>query len=84
MKMTSINKNIDCSDICFTKDIKIDINTNECINSCKDHGYNHECNNICYNDCSEAINGNIFLYFNKCISKCPENYIPDINNICIL
>ena len=51
--LLSLNKNIDCSDICFQKNIKLDIINNECINSCNDNGYNHECNNICYNECPE-------------------------------
>ena len=49
--LTSISKNINCNDKCFKKNIKIDINTNECIYSCSENGYNHECNNICYNKC---------------------------------
>ena len=38
-----------CSDICFIKDIKLDINLNKCIKSCKHNGYTYEYNNICYN-----------------------------------
>ena len=41
------NKINNCSDICFQKNIKIDVINNKCINSCKDHGFNYECNNIC-------------------------------------
>ena len=51
--LLSINKVINCSDICFIKNIKIDINKSECIYSCSDNGYNHECNNICYNECPD-------------------------------
>ena len=79
--LISINKNFDCSDICFTKDIKIDINTNECIHSCKDHGYNHECNNICYNKCPENTRykikdlnnkDNIFAEYEDGVAVCLE------------
>ena len=38
-----------CSDICFIKNIKIDIYSDECIKSCKVKGYTHEYGNVCYN-----------------------------------
>ena len=63
--LTSINKNVDCSDICFIKNIKIDINSNECIHSCSENGYNHECNNICYNECPENTHYKIKNLNNK-------------------
>ena len=38
-----------CSDICFIKNIKIDIHSDECIKSCKVNGYTYEYGNVCYN-----------------------------------
>ena len=76
-----------CSDICFIKNIKIDITKNECINSCKVHGYNYECNNICYTECPERTyiilknisNKNTLFdeYDDKvsiCLDRNPEGY----------
>ena len=34
--------------------------------------------------CSDAINDKIYIYQNKCVLECPENYFPDLNNLCIL
>ena len=83
-------KQFNCSDICFIRNIKIDLNTNECINSCKEHGYNHECNNICYNECPEDTHviiknisnkDNIFVEFDDgiviCLDRNPEGYYLD-------
>ena len=59
-----------------------------CLSSCnsykKDILYQDENEKICYNDCSEAKNGNLFLYMDKCTSHCPINYIPDGNNVCVV
>ena len=63
--LLSINKTYNCSNICFLKNIKIDINKNECIHSCSYNGYNHECNNICYNECPENTNYKIKNLTNK-------------------
>ena len=69
-----------CSDICFNKPIKLDINENQCIESCFDNGYKFEHNNICYDKCPRGtlLNNNICLD-NKCngynpnINECSEN-----------
>ena len=45
--------------------------------------YKDKFSNICYKNCSEAVNGNIYLYEKLCVKNCPENYTPDENNICI-
>ena len=58
-----------------------------CLSSCiydNIYLYQDETENICYNNCSDATNGNIYLYYNKCISHCPDNYFPDENNSCVL
>ena len=49
--LLSLNIVINCSDFCFDKESKLDINTNECIYSCKDRGYHYEYNRICYDNC---------------------------------
>ena len=43
--------NSECDDDCFKENIKLDINNNTCIQSCKINGYEYEYNNICYNEC---------------------------------
>jgi hypothetical protein len=74
-----------CSDICFIKDIKLDINLNKCIKSCKDNGYNYEYNNICYNQCPENTYPISNDYNNedviKCVDRNPEGYFLDSNLI---
>ena len=83
----SQNKNDNCSDICFVKNIKLDIIKDECINSCKDNGYNYVCNNICYDECPEGtypIIKNISNKYNLsieyedsvviCLDRNPEGY----------
>ena len=52
--LSSLGFNNNCSDICFIKNIKLDIINNTCIYSCKDNGYFYEENNICYNQCPEG------------------------------
>ena len=82
----SENTNIinNCSDICFHKNIKIDLVRKECAKSCKDNGYNYEWNNICYNKCPDGthiILKNIFNEFDDgvaiCLDKNPEGYYLD-------
>ena len=88
--LLSINKVINCSDICFIKNIKIDINKSECIYSCSDNGYNHECNNICYNECPDdsyiiirniSNSDNIFVEYENgvaiCLDRNPRGYYLD-------
>ena len=90
--LLSIKKISNCSDICFIKNIKIDINKNECIHSCSDNGYNHECNNICYNECPDdshiiirniSNKENIFVEFEDgvaiCLDRNPKGYYLDNN-----
>ena len=50
---SDISNSSNCSDICFEKDIKLDLNTSECVNSCNDNGYSYEYGGICYNECPE-------------------------------
>ena len=41
-KISNLNITNNCSDICFNKNIKIANDSNECITSCKEHGYDYE------------------------------------------
>ena len=62
-------------------------NENYCLDSCIYDSktlYQDETENFCYDNCSEAINGNIYKFNNKCVSHCPQNYFLDENNECIL
>ena len=58
-----------------------------CLISCdsyrKKQLYQDERENICYNDCSEAKNGNIYTFLYKCVLNCPNDYVPNKNNICV-
>ena len=77
-----------CSDICFIKNIKIDIYSDECIKSCKVNGYTHEYGNICYNECpentyalSKDFNNEFDDNVTKCLDRNPEGYFLDIDLI---
>ena len=85
--LSNIEQISNCSDVCFIKNIKIDLNKRECIHSCKDNGYNYECNNICYNECPEDTHiiirnlsnkDNIFVEYENgvaiCLDRNPEGY----------
>ena len=74
-----INNNFysDCSNICFIKNIKLDIETNECIQQCSEHNYEYECNNICYNECPEDTYSTEDTP-NICYEKNPGGYYLDI------
>jgi len=68
----------DCTNICFNKNIKLDIETNECIVSCSTHNYELEYNNICYHECPEDT----YLTVNNsqiCHDKTPEGYYLDLD-----
>ena len=70
-----LNKNNNCSDICFRPNIKLDVEKNECIISCKHNLYRYEYNNICYNECP----GNTHYINNDedvlvCLDENPEGY----------
>ena len=88
--LSKINKNYNCSDICFIENIKIDLNKSECIYSCKDNNYTHECNNICYNECPDdsymiirniSNKDNIFVEYEDGVGICwdrnPRGYYLD-------
>ena len=85
---SNVSNASNCSDICFEKDIKIDINSNECIKSCNDRGYNYEFGDICYNECPEGTQtlNNESILCVKIIANygskinIPEGYYLDIND----
>ena len=86
--LLNLSLNNDCSNICFSKkNIKVDPDKKECINSCKDNNYNYEFNNICFHECPEGTHvilkdirnkDNIFIEFEDrvgiCLDKQPEGY----------
>ena len=78
-----------CIENCYDNQFIFIKNENEkyCLSSCfydNKQLYLDEDNNICYRNCSEALNENIYTYQNKCVSQCPEKYIINLNNECIL
>ena len=85
-KLQEKSKSSDCYDICFTPNIKIDIESNQCIESCLNNKY--ELNNICYNECpkdsfpisDDELDISNFENIKKCYDKTPEGYYLDINN----
>ena len=66
--------NLDCNDICFNENIKIDMENNKCIFECGINQY--EYNKICYNECPDT---NPIIINNKktCIETVPNNYFFD-------
>ena len=90
---TNLEEYYQTNDILSGKKIILNINVNECYKTCQTcscHGnnINHYCL-TCSNDYPYVYNGNdlaneISDNANNCFEECPENYIPDANNICIL
>ena len=78
----NLNDRNQCSNICFRNNIKIPYDSNECITSCKNKGYEYEYLNICYHSCPDfthaiyQINNNNALI---CLDKNPEGYYLDTN-----
>ena len=83
--------NINCTDICFQENMKIDITNNICIESCLNTENNYEYNNICYNKCPKGtlVNNNICEdnLCNKeiqneieCLGKTPQGYYLDLSD----
>ena len=81
-KISNLNITNNCSDICFNKNIKIGNDSNECITSCKEHGYDFEYLNICFHQCPEYTHAIINNNSNNsliCLDKNPEGYYLDID-----
>ena len=71
----------DCEDICFKKNIKIDLSKNKCVEYCNESKNIYEYNNFCNENCS---NGFPILINNlyTCFDIIPENYyLDEIENI---
>jgi surface protein len=75
--LTRLNKRYDCSDICFIKNIKLDIINNSCLNSCKEIEYDYEYNNICYQKCPADTHSILSNSVGVCLDKNPEGYYLD-------
>ena len=81
--LLTMNKFINCSDICFDENTKIDLIKKECVYSCSDNGYTHEFNKICYNESLNEIHKFIFEKLNF-IDKCEndDTYKYEYNSVC--
>jgi surface protein len=80
--ISASNLTNNCSDICFNKNIKISNDSNECITSCKEKGYDYEYLNICFHQCPDythAIKQNNNNDALICLDKNPEGYYLDID-----
>ena len=55
------NLKFNCSDKCFEKNIKIDLNNDNCIERCNESEYKYEYHNLCYKECPNTT----FLSNNK-------------------
>ena len=79
------NDNKYCYDNCENNQFRYTKNTNEeyCLSSCSDHDLflDNEINK-CYSDCSENENSKIYSYQGECLSKCPDGYEANSNNVC--
>jgi len=79
-KFSTISKKSNCTDKCFTPNIKIDIKNNQCIESCLNNKY--ELNNICYKECPKVsfllsdkeLNDYNFENIKECYDKAYERY----------
>ena len=70
------NCNFNCSDLCFKKNIKIDLKTNECIENCNESDYKYEYNNLCHEKCPNYTYTKENDYL--CYDKKPEGYYLDL------
>jgi len=85
--LQSYNKFSNCSDICFQKNIKIDLINNKCIFPCEYNNYKYIYNDICYDECPKDTYA-IFCDENECnnISECynknkiPQGYYLDLTD----
>ena len=68
-----LQKNSNCSNICFQDNIKVDDEKKECLESCNQK---FEYNNICYKNCPEGT-FKAFINKNICINHVPENFYLD-------
>ena len=78
--ITNLNIINNCSDICFNKNIKIGNDSNECVTSCKENGYDYEYLNICFHQCPDYIHAIVNNNCNNsliCLDKNPEGYYLD-------
>ena len=73
-------KKIDCSDICFEDNIKIDLKQNLCLKHCNEGVNKYEYNNYCIETCPNSTyvsNNNKYLCLDKTIE---DNYYYNKNN----
>ena len=96
--ISSKKLNNNCSHDCFKQNMKIGNDSNTCISSCKEQGYNFEYLNICYKNCpkyTHAIkkNNNISLIcfdkkpvYKECYKSCKlcDSNGSDIQHNCLI
>ena len=72
------NRILNCSDICFKPNIKVELISNTCIESCNETSSKYEFFNICFDECPD---GTYVSTFNEylCLDKAPEGYYLDLN-----
>ena len=75
MLQTLITTQIDCNDICFKENIKIDLKQNRCVEFCNESEYRYEYNHFCYNKCPD--NTHIIENEHLCLDEKPEGYYFD-------
>ena len=49
--LSSEVSNFNCNDVCFKKNIKINLQNDQCVENCPEQGYKYEYKNFCYNQC---------------------------------
>jgi len=64
-------KKYDCSDTCIKKNLKIDLQYNNCIKFCNESVYKYEFNNTCYSECPQFTNSSTKNKF-LCIDQSKE------------
>ena len=73
------DKTVDCSDICFKENIKIDLSQNKCVEYCNETKNIFEYNKFCYETCpfgNQILINDLYT----CQNEIPENYYLDRND----
>ena len=77
-KIMGSNLDSNCSDICFKKNIKIDNETNICVEKCSDNKI--EFNSICYTKCPNYLYQILINSSKTCSETIPKNFYYDSTN----
>ena len=76
--LSKYESKFDCNNLCFGKNIKIDLKENKCVQNCNESEFKYEYNHFCYETCPNKTftKENEFL----CLNKAPEGYYLDSIN----